>query len=228
MSDRVTLRKRVLAEGAVIVASILLALGADAAWDARTDRAAEEVALRDISAALESDIKAMSGRLARLEAADTAVATLREHLLSARPYTPTVDTLFGNLYMGAGGVVVNRAAYESLKARDLGLIKNDALRLGLVSVYEESFTRLNRANEVIATHTIEELRPYMLQHFRGLRAGRSATPVNYTVLVRDPYLMNVIDYRLDILGTNVIPGYKGALADASKLREAIEAELSGG
>lgn len=216
--------KRIIAESVAIVASILLALAADAAWQARANREMEEGALRDISESLTNDIDAIATRLARLQAIESSVLALREHVAEGRPYTPALDTLFGQFYV-AGGVQLNRAAYEGLKASGLSLVRDDRLRLALIRVYDTDFPRLERSNDLINSGVIEEMRPYMLRNFRNLRAGQTATPLDYAGLVRDPFLLNLIDYRLAVLENTGIPTHTAVLASATELRTDLLAAL---
>ena len=120
-------------EGAVIVAGILIALGADALWSYRVDRVDEQVALRQLDAEFESNAVQLdsvhTGHRRGLEAAESLLSAIRGTTpLSA----DSLRTLVWRLDR-AWTYNPKLAALESvIQSGRLGLIRDDALRVALM------------------------------------------------------------------------------------------------
>jgi hypothetical protein len=77
-----------IAEGAVIVVSILLAFGVDAWWDARQERAREESYLGQLAEDLESTLENNATFSGRADSIDWAAARLVQSYYEATPPHP--------------------------------------------------------------------------------------------------------------------------------------------
>jgi hypothetical protein len=145
MTDREWRRR--LAEGAVIVASILLAFAIDAAWDARTERLRRDALL----AALEREMAIASDerdRVARYHAAgqEAAGALLMFDVESPldRLAAPAVDSLLQLAYNNTATFDAPSGALEGLLlSNNLDLIDDEALLIEL-SAYPGLASNLSR------------------------------------------------------------------------------------
>lgn len=119
-------------EGVVIVAGVLIALGADALWGYRVDRIDEQAALRQLDAELESN----AAQLASVGAEHRRGLEAASSLLSAVRGTTTLSSdslraLVRTLDM-AWTYNPKLAALESvIQSGRLGLIRDDVLRVEL-------------------------------------------------------------------------------------------------
>ena len=119
-------------EGVVIVAGVLIALGADALWSYRGDRSDEQVVLRQLDAELESNAAMLESVGAEhrrgLEAATSLLSAVRG---TTTLTSDSVRILLRTLDM-AWTYNPKLAALESvIQSGRLGLIRNDALRVEL-------------------------------------------------------------------------------------------------
>lgn len=124
---------RILAEGVVIVVSILLAFAIDAWWDRSQDRAREQAYLR----LLETDLTATLENNARFSANADATDRVNAQLVQAyyKPLVPPADSLRRWLAMvSQGGWVVQPrlgTAQSLVSSGDLALIRGDSLKLAI-------------------------------------------------------------------------------------------------
>ena len=127
---------RVLAEGVVIVASILLAFGIDAWWDDRGTRAEEALALRDLSSDFQQNLRSLESNIRHHRRTVDAGARLLEIVHRAEP-VPVRAQLDSLLILGFGDHVTfdpRSAALDDLMASGrLGIIRDDVLRESLAT-----------------------------------------------------------------------------------------------
>ncbi len=119
---------RLIAEGAVIVVSILFAFAVDAWWDARQERVREETYIRQLVAELEGTLENNANFGERADAIDWAAARLVQSYYEATP--PPRDSVAHWLSLDMYFVVQPQlGTLEMLIATgDLALIRNDSLR----------------------------------------------------------------------------------------------------
>lgn len=122
---------RLLAEGAVIVVSILLAFAVDAWWDSRQERAREESYLGQLAEDLESTLMNNATFGGRAESIDWAAARLVQSYYEATP--PHPDSVAHWLSLQGYWVVQPRlGTLEALVSTgDLRLIRSDSLRAAI-------------------------------------------------------------------------------------------------
>jgi hypothetical protein len=120
-------------EGAVIVASILLAFAIDAWWDGQQDRARE----RDYLALLASDLRSTLANDQRFAStADTVLDPAMARLVRAyyEPTLPPADSVLAWLYDAIQVLVVQPrlgTAETLVSSGDLALIRSDSLRTAI-------------------------------------------------------------------------------------------------
>lgn len=126
---------RIFAEGAIIVVSILLAFGIDAAWDARNARAEGEVAL----SGLEEDFIANRTQMDRILASHRSRAVAFEWFEAARPEeiltlsADSASSIFRSLYLPDSFDGVRGNVDALVGAGRLDLVGDDRLRERLVT-----------------------------------------------------------------------------------------------
>lgn len=213
-----------LGEVALIVIGILLALSASAWYEQQRERAEELVVLAELRAVLAEDLESVTATLDSFRVAERRVTALQEHLAAGLGYADSLDLNFGAAY-GLRLVSVNRASFESLKSRGLGLIWNPELRSRIARHYDLTYATLEENRVGQRSVVLEALRPYFLTHFRDLEFSRSATPLDYSTLVADVEFLNLLDYRLQSFRLADIPTHERTVASIDSLMAAIDAEI---
>ena len=127
---------RLAAEAVAIVASILLAFGIDAWWDARVERAREQVIIGDLATEFERNRALLRTMLEGHE--ERAEIALRLHAIAtgARepPSAAVLDSLVFRSLIQAGSYNPARGVYSAIHASgDAGLIRDDSLRYALAA-----------------------------------------------------------------------------------------------
>lgn len=216
--------RHAVGELVLIVAGILIALAISDWNDRRVQRAEELALLAEVRSALVLDMATLEGNLELVtESADRIKHLIG--LLEQKPaYDPRMDQLFGAAY-GIRAANLNTTAFETLKSVGLQHISNPELRLRLVRIYDHFYERLITENGIEFTVTFDLMRPYYLQHFRNLKFSTSATPMNYEMVVNDPWYRNVIEYRLAILKANQLDSHPEVIADIRAVLKLLDAEL---
>lgn len=126
---------RIFAEGPIIVVSILLAFGIDAAWDARNSRAEEEVAL----SGLREDFITNRTQMDRILASHMARAAAFQRFEAARPEeilslsADSASSVFRSLYLPESFDAVRGNVDALVGAGDLDLVSDGRLRERLVT-----------------------------------------------------------------------------------------------
>ena len=209
------LMRRALGEFALIVCSVLVALWVNE-WKGAQDRQqSERTFLTSIHEALEADLSQLNAALVEYRQREGRMSTLLARLDQGAPYTDSMRTLFGAAY-GVNSVEINRAPYEALKALDLSLVQDEALRMALSDLYERTYVEYEK-NAAADRSSILELRPYFLREFHDIRFIQSAVPNNPAAVLRDPYFHNLVDYRLTVFRANKVAATAHAVDEVKKV-----------
>jgi hypothetical protein len=216
--------KTAAGELVLIIVGVFIALAASDWQQKRADRATELDLLQEMSGALGADLAQLDALVERSVGIEARVEVLLAYLRSEAPYHDSIDAYFGTLY-GFADPQLNTAGYESLKSQGLELITDDGLRSQIARVYETSYVNSGVGIEMERDVILDLLRPYFLIHFRDLRFGSSATPLDYAAVSTDPEFLNLVDYRLQLVRQNHLPRLRGAIPEIRALKEAIDEEL---
>lgn len=216
--------RNAVGEVVLIVVGILLALTATAWYEERRERVEELFVLEELHAALAEDLENLGVALDSFRVQEQRVAALQEHLAAGGSYADSLDRNFGAAY-GLRTISVNRASFESLKSRGLGLISNRRLRSRIVRHYDLTYADLALNHEGQRSVILVGLRPYYLTHFRNLEFNQSATPLDYSNLVNDVEFLNLLDYRLQVFRLADLPTHERAVASIDSLMAAIDQEI---
>ncbi|MBC3759797.1 hypothetical protein H7U19_15395 [Hyunsoonleella sp. SJ7] len=185
----------------LVIIGILLAL-AVADWNEnRLSDQREHAKLRQVKKGLKTDLHFIDSLYTRdVEAIEKA--SLLDSLLKSPRTKPDAyyNPLFGNIY-GMRFVNINSAYYEDLKSFGYDKIKNEALRLQLIQVFERDYLQIRGllTNE----QSINQVnRPYYLKNFNQLAFWDYAVPNNIDQIWNDSYYQNIVNYRLITLRAN--------------------------
>ncbi len=128
---------RILAEGAAIVVSILLAFWIQAWWEERADRADESASLARLARDLDDDIRDLKGNLDRARTGLRAAHWLAEN----RGTHPVENSALKQALFNIGHcsiLLLNTSEYTSLRSSgDFRLIRDKELLQTITAFYEE-------------------------------------------------------------------------------------------
>lgn len=157
---------RVVVEGAVVVISILLAFGIDAAWAARQARSTEV----DYLNALRAEMVLASEELAEDHGRRDGWLSYADSILAQISARTAPDSVV-NVWIQQVGMFMTRFFPPSSVLNDLessgslAVLTSQALRLALLS-YERGRERLNFMEDWAREVDEDGLRPYLTQNFR--------------------------------------------------------------
>jgi hypothetical protein len=229
--------KRLVAEGAAIIASILLAFGIDAAWSDRQEQRQEQVFL---SSLLADFIDTRDRIQANLGAHDSFRQSAIELIDVAEVHATgvdleTVETLLLDVFFYAKTLNVSNGSLDSLLASgSLSSISNDKLR-EMLAIWPSRIDDVAEDEVWILTDIQERTVPYLNSAVptRNIlaRAPENANFItvtasgDYSVLWDDPTFINLVSYRIHTETTVIDQNTE--LADLTEeIIEYIEAELA--
>ena len=195
-SDRPLEWNRLLVEGVVIVASILLAFAIDAWWDDRQGRHAESNQLLSVAAEVELNTERIREKLDVLTTADDAA---REFISWMGPKPGPVEKkefgeTFRNMY-SIGAFVLLRGASETYLAGDrVGAARHNDVRKAISDWYaagddlERQYAWLREAHAELGNYLIDAIPRLHLERSHPLMQDiqNSRFPLNQLDLLSDP------------------------------------------
>jgi hypothetical protein len=217
--------RRPLGELFLIVAGVLLALAVNNWNTGWQNRATELALLQQLRSALVNDLSNLNDAQNGFRSRKKRIEVLRDDVKRGRAYEDSMASDFG-IVLGIWPIHFNRGPYEVLKGRGLDLISNDAIRLRIVRVYDQTYAEYQGSQEDDRNVVFEVVRPYYLKAFREIRIRESATPLKYDELLRDSFFRNVLDYRLQSLELNSIGPADAATNEVSALLKDLDNEIS--
>lgn len=210
------------AEFAVVVSGILVAIALQSWWNARQDRVTENALLTEMLADLTEDSLRFSVAASVDSAGVAAAAALSAHIDRRAPYADSLSRAYGQLAQ-ATTMSLQSAQYQTLRARGLGLIRNDSLRSAITTLYDVESASMNNHNEWLK---IAESRwmPFMLHRFRMSPDSLTAHPRDYAKLLDDEEFRLFLDefaYYLKYTG----PWKQNAMLKVGIVMQMIREEL---
>ncbi len=134
-----------LGEIVLVVVGILIALMINSAWQDRQDRIYEKEVLQQFRISLQEDMSSLDGISKRT---DQRAAALRTLITAIHSGQTEMDSVLLKAYWDVIDLGVsfdyNTSIYESLKLRGVEKIRNDTLRLEILSLYENALPRQRR------------------------------------------------------------------------------------
>jgi hypothetical protein len=215
-----------LREFAVIVASVLAALAAQAWWQAREERGREHDSLRQLLADTRENERRLDEAIRTDSAAAFASGRALDALTSARP--ATADSLV--VWVEGAGSSSNfqplDGNYRALVGTgDLRLVRNDSLR-ALLASYASSLESESARQAQLRAAVMSQAGP-LIHAFPFMRRvfldGVSAAGVDVAALRADPGAVEVL-FAVQAAAANRISGLNRLRDQTRHLRRALEAE----
>ena len=205
----------------LVLIGILLALAISDWNDARVDKQSEIRTLIELKKGILIDLDTITVKQTEVNKSITDLNYLQSLIKNKDyQYNRELDTLFGVVY-GMRMLNPNNAFYEDLKSAGLKLVKNEAIRLQIVQLFENNYAKLNWINEL--EMSINDVnRPYYLNNFYDLTFSKYATPNNFKFIWTDSYYHNIIDYRLITFEKNHVIHYEQTINTIKALVTAID------
>ena len=153
---------RILAEGVVIVGSILLAFGIQAWWDGRQESERIREHLSSIASEIESARASLQVSIDQRQHRTAAIHSLLLAMGDAEGSTPDSLTAWLGALWGARGPTQAMGAFDDLReSGEFASIQSDELRRALVE-YGRAVSGLAGIEERVVRAWEEELRPYLV------------------------------------------------------------------
>ncbi|NNF14991.1 MAG: hypothetical protein HKN72_17325 [Gemmatimonadetes bacterium] len=228
---------RVVAEGFVIVVSILMAFGIEAWWQGRQEGAQaldiEQAALESMLADLAADTSEVRGVLDYARIHDRAAATTL-HMLQGTMSADSIGYVMLN-FMYGGPYNFQRSGFVSLRSADrLSYITNHEIRAASTAYFDKRQPELDRSQALELERRVRLLTA-LSAHVRWPIPPTSETswPVEGPVVVVTPWAdfrsSNQVAFRLQDFGGlshDVWRYAETVLQDNAALRDLIEGELA--
>jgi hypothetical protein len=214
-----------IGEIVLVVVGILIALQINTWNNNKIEDRKENRILLQLKDGLIADKEVIETELKNLEQVQNSIKLL-DGLLNdpVLEYDKSMDTLFGKVY-GIRNIQLNKAFYEDLKSSGIQLIKNDDIKTKVVSLYENNYGQiLSLIN--MEFHINEVTRPYYLKNFQQIEFGKSAQPLDFSFIWKDPQYKNIVDYRHKTIETNHINFFSSTIVEIQSLLDDIDAYLN--
>jgi len=178
-----------IGEVALVVIGILIALGINDWNEKRKVNLQELTILNELKLSLESNKTILNNRIRNSQDKMLRGKLLEKHLKEKRPYQDSLIDFF-NIPTYALTTNLSYASFENTKNQGLELIKNIALRLELIKLFDEEFNSINVLGEnsfALLTNTIA---PFLQKHFQYTASG--LLPNNYEELLEIEEYVNIL------------------------------------
>lgn len=201
-------RRRHLTEGLVIVVSILLAFGIEAAW-AEYSETREAHRLLD---SIRDDVQATQVEIAIERSRNEELADRARHLLSTLAAPPSEEAVrealqtLGSIFITGGWEPVTHTYDEAVNSGRLRLIESEPLRLALTR-YHAGVEEVNTIHRAAETQYYGQLEPFMVEHtvyselaaewWRGALV-EAPFETDFEALATSRELWNLVTLRLEI------------------------------
>jgi hypothetical protein len=216
--------KYALGELTLIFMGISLAVAFDNWNQQRNKDKAQVMILQEIRTDLLEDSVLIANSIASTQRLMDGVDFLDETLTQNKPYADTISQVLAQVLVFPRVSFIS-AGYQTLKSTDITLIKNQALRRDLVEYYEYMHPKVIQSMGDVEFEFKTYWTPWILENLLEFRYGRSAIPIDYNALLKDPLLVRNFKISKDN-NTGLYYGLLEAQADVEALITHIEEELS--
>ena len=199
--------------------------------DNRRDALSENKILTEISNGLEKDLQDIMDNTGGHEAGIAACNFFRN--LFNGTSTKTDSIAFHYFHLTRDYITIqNIAGYETLKSKGLELIRNDSLRLRIISLYEYDYNTLRKFEEEYAemqfhVSYFKEINSALTPHFQldsnGTIIGLNF-PLNITSDIRNQLLIYI--WKIQTNRSFLLYYYKEIEGKVNEVRAAIEKEIN--
>jgi hypothetical protein len=181
----------------VVIFGILIAYNLEQWSDTRNNKQREIEILKEFKAALSADLAEMKANIRQHENSILSSRIVLRVIKDNLSYNDSLDACFA--YTHAFTTFSGRVGpIEQLKNTNLEIVSNDSLRLNIISMYDEAFTRL-RIVELVILRDYEQLRDFDRIYFEAYDVEGGSTnksvptpfwgimrPINFTELIKNP------------------------------------------
>lgn len=226
---------RVAAEGVLIVSSILIAFGIDAAWEARADRVAETALLENLRSETHLNLVQLERRFAAHRRSEQAAIRLVRIIDGVVPlHQEPLDSLIWSTFLDSSTFEARTGVLESVvSSGSLDLVRNPSLRMMIASLG----ARLDDTVEEdgwIVNDVRTMWRPYLVRyslvrpaeriypHFRDV--GPGARAYDFQRMITDPEFEGLVLLRLEDERI-ALEAYEELHLHAQRFMELIDLEL---
>lgn len=220
----------------VVIIGILIAYNLEQWSDARSNKKREIEVLKEFKAALGADLAEMKDNIHEHENSILSSKIVLKAIKDDLPYHDSLDACFA--YTHAFTTFSGRVGpIEQLKNTNLEIVSNDSLRLNIVSMYDEAFTRLRNV-ELVILRDYEQLRDFDRLYFEAYDVERVSTnksvpspfwgvmrPIRFTELKTNPEYAALLRARISNQ-TGLLRGTYNPIANSlSDLLNQIDQEI---
>lgn len=191
----------------VVIIGILIAYNLEQWSDARNNEKREIEILKEFKAALGADLAEIKNNIREHENSILSSRIVLKVIKDNLPYHDSLDACFA--YTHAFTTFSGRVGpIEQLKNTNLEIVSNDSLRLNIISMYDEAFTRLRNV-ELVILRDYEQLRDFDRLYFEaydleGVSTNKSVPlpfwgsmhPIRFTELKENPEYAALLRARI--------------------------------
>lgn len=210
----------------LVVIGILIALQLNNWQESQNLRALELETLAEIQQALVQDIGVLDTNLTLLDTKIEEARELISHIEQKQPYSNRLDSLMMNVYYHRGYKTFNTAAFELLKERGFGIIKNSGLRNTITNHYTTDLSDIN--NILSRLESINLLRAEnVYENFKiygGETEGGFMNAFDYDELLEDPRIFAPF-YHFKLVSTAYHNNLSTFKIKSDQVLEAVTTEL---
>jgi len=144
--------KYAIGEIVLVMVGILLALQVNN-WNEQRIRSNEELTImKALKVGLETDLSDLTFNTVRISSSIASANIIIQALENDEPYRDSIADYFGDM-MFPVKFVYSTSAFETLKSKGIGLIRNATIRDEIVSVYDSGYTFFLRNETIISDET---------------------------------------------------------------------------
>jgi hypothetical protein len=176
----------------LVVIGILIALQVNNWNETRQSRSEETKLLKEMKAALASDLEDILANIDEHESALKSCEVISAALTEGLPYHDSLDFYFGDA-LNTTRFGHTSSPYETLKAKGPDLIENDSLRL-LLSEYFDRWIGYQFDLQQGSLESFERAKERQFELFQGFDFIEGMKPVDYELLKENQYYKSWLDF----------------------------------
>ncbi|TPV32833.1 hypothetical protein FJ651_11015 [Paucihalobacter ruber] len=206
-----------IGEIVLVVIGILIALQINTWKETQKLRSIELETLTEIQQALIQDTIVLNANILVLKEKEQKAKALIHHIELKQPYSQDLDRLMMTVYYHRGYKTFNTAAFELLKERGFGIVKNPELRKAITNHYTTDLADINNIlNRVESLNLLQA--ENIFKNFKIYGDGKSGyiRAYDYDALLENPKIFGPF-YHFEL----IITTYQGNLSTFKSKTEQI-------
>lgn len=219
-----------ISEIVLVVIGILIALAINNWNDNRKEAQVEHKILTEISNGLDKDLEDIYINVLGHNYGMNAARYFKKAITGQKVQSDSLLFHYFNLTRDFISIQ-NTAGYETLKSRGLELIRNDSLRLKIISLYEYDYTALRKLEEEyyemqFQANYFKEINEALAPNF-VLDDSGEVTGIKFPLTIREDERSKLLLYlwKIDRNRAFVLQFYKEIEEEVLKVRDIINREL---